>query len=166
MMANTNATAAEKRKRVDEEDRIQDGNREKRMRPLEVNPAGDSQQSTLSIVKRKRGRPSSSSLSSNNSSIRIIHWQLLPCKSSNKESASLITDNKKIRKPMHLITADKPNDYTIPTTDVVFAQKFMSITPFKFRGRKPLSVPSSNPEPITSTDAKKDDNKDEPTIVN
>ena len=134
------------------------------MRPLEDNPAGDSQQSTLPIVKRKRGRPSSSSTSSNKSkSIHIIHWQFLPCKSSNEESKSL-TD-KKIRKPLHLITADKPNDYTIPTTDVVFAQKFMSITPFKFRGRKPLSVRSSNPDTITSTYANKDDNK-EPTIVN
>ncbi len=65
MMANTDATAVEKRKRVDGEDSFHVGNREKRMRPLEDNPVGDSQQSTLSIVKRKRGRPSFSSSSKN-----------------------------------------------------------------------------------------------------
>ena len=157
MMAVSDAMAAGKRKRVDEEDPIQDGNREKRMkRLLEDNPAGDSQQSTPSIVKRKRGRPSSSSTNSNNSSIRIINWQLLPSKSSNEESTSL--SDKKIRKPLYLITDDKPNDFTIPTTDVAFAQKFMSITPFKFRGRKPgVSFRSANNPETTSTDARDTD---------
>ena len=100
---------------------------------------------SMSIVKRKRGRPSSTS--SNSSSMRI-QWS--PCKSSGGESS--LSSDKKISKPVHLITEEKPLDYIIPTTDVVFAEKYLSCSPFKFRGRKPSSVrsnPDANEEPTS-----------------
>ena len=105
--------------------------------------AADSDQS-MSIVKRKRGRPSSTS--SNSSSMRI-QWS--PCKSSSKESS---LSDKKIIKPVHLITEEKPLDYISPTTEVAFAEKYQSCSPFKFRGRKPSSVrsnPDANEEPTS-----------------
>ena len=80
-------------------------------------------------------------------------------KTSRKESS---LSDKKIRKPVSLVTAENPNDYTIPSTDISFPDKYLSVSPYKFRGRKPSSIRISNPEKTTdaseepSDDAKLD----------
>ena len=79
-----------------------------------------------STLKRKRGRPPKSRRSSSSSSSDCASPQ----------------EKKIIKKPWYLVKDETPNEYTIPSTDVAFSKKFMSVSPFKLRGRKPGSTNS------------------------
>ena len=147
IITDNTATEAKKRKRVEENSIKDAGNQLKRIRQLKDDLDDNCEQQTIAVSKKKRGRPSLKSFSSNNS-IRVIHLQPKTCNSRKVLSPS----DKKIRKPVYLITEDRPNEYTFPTTDVAFAQKFISVSPFLFRGRKPLSARAYNPEIIIRTD--------------